>query len=118
LPSAKSTNGDATDRRLRLLIGLAVVLACGAAGVDVWFAVKHPEPLPNLVIVGLICVGVSLANHFRIYVRVRSSKHGIAWGEVPILLGLLVAPMPWVVLAVAVGVASLKIVVRAGTQPA
>jgi diguanylate cyclase (GGDEF)-like protein len=118
LPTAKSTNDDATDRRLRLLIGLAVVLASAAVVGDVWFAAWRPAPVPNVVILVLVCAGVVIANRLKVYVRVRSSQDGVTWGEVPILIGLVVAPMPWVVLGVGVGMAILKVSTRVGPQKA
>jgi diguanylate cyclase (GGDEF)-like protein len=118
LPSAISTNDDVTDRRLRLLIGLAVVLACGAVAVNVWFATWRPAPMPSVAVLALIFGGTIVANRFKIYVRVRSSLDGFAWGEIPILIGLVVAPMPWVVLCDAVAIAIVKILARPGTQKA
>ena len=107
-PRAKSFNDDVTDRRLRLLIGLAVVSAFFVTLADLWFALWHRQPVPNPLSLAILCVGVVIANRVKVYVRVRSSLDGTAWGEVPVLLGLTLLPMPWVVLCAAVGIALLK----------
>ncbi|MGK5679872.1 putative bifunctional diguanylate cyclase/phosphodiesterase [Actinoplanes sp. URMC 104] len=113
LRKTQSSNDDATGRQLSLLIGLVVVLACGAAAADLWHAVARPEPVPHVGLLALVAVGAAVANRVRVYVRVRSSQDGTAWGEVPVLIGLVFLPHGWVVLCAAAGIAAIKII--AGT---
>jgi diguanylate cyclase (GGDEF)-like protein len=116
LTTARRTNDDVTDLQLRLRIGLVVVGSLIAAGINVWTAIQRPQPVPNLLVVVLICAGVFIANRIKVYVRVGSSRDGTAWGELPVLIGLMVVPMPWVVLCVAVGMTVLKLSLRVGWQ--
>ena len=109
---SQSSNDDATGRQLQLLIGLVVVLALGAASADVWHAVSHPEPVPHPALLALVLIGSAVANKVNVYVRVRSSRNGTTWGEVPVLVGLLFLPHGWVVLCAATGIAIVKIMTR------
>ena len=116
--SAKSFNDDATDRRLRLLVGLVVVLALCCAAAYAWYAIEHPEPVPPVWILALISAAVVVANRVKVHVRIRSSLDAVYWGEAPVLIGLVVAPAPWVVLCAAFGMAVIKIVTRTTPQKA
>jgi diguanylate cyclase (GGDEF)-like protein len=95
--SATSFNDDATDRRLRLLVGLVVVLALCAAGGYVWSAVRHPEPVPPIWVLTLIFAAFVVANRVKVYV---------------------VAPAPWVILCAAVSMTVIKVVTRTTPQKA
>jgi diguanylate cyclase (GGDEF)-like protein len=108
----RGSNDDATDRRLRLLIGLVVVLASGAAAVNVWYALVHHVDTPNPLTLALIYLATVIAYRVRVYVRVRSSQNGETWGEIPIMVGLVLAPSPWVVLSVTAGLATVKLLER------
>jgi diguanylate cyclase len=110
-----SNNDDATDRQLRLLIGLVVVGASLAAATVFGYTQLRPTPTPGVSFVALV-LGVIVANHLRVYVRIKSSQDGTAWGEVPVLIGLTLLPGPWVVLGAACGMTILKIATRKGLQ--
>ncbi|MBL7261436.1 EAL domain-containing protein [Paractinoplanes lichenicola] len=84
----------------------------GVAALVVWHAVTHPQPIPHIGLLALIVAGSAVANQVKVYVRIRSSRNGTAWGEVPVLMGLVFLPDAWVVLCAAAGVAILKIVTR------
>ena len=107
--TAKSSDDDATDRRLWLLIGLAVVLALCSAGWNIWSAGRHPDDTPNPALLVGLCAAIFIANRVKVPVRVRSNIGGYAWGEVPVLLGLLLIPAPWVVLCVAIAILAFKL---------
>jgi diguanylate cyclase (GGDEF)-like protein len=108
------TNDDATDRRLRLLIGLVVVVALVVGGTVATRAYLEAEPVPAFPLLLLLVLAMALANHLRIYVRIKSSELGTTWGEIPVLVALTLIPGPWVVLCAAIGAAILKIATRRG----
>jgi diguanylate cyclase (GGDEF)-like protein len=109
-------NDDVTGKLLRQLVGLAVVVASGALAANLWLAARQPVEAPNVPILALVCVGVVVATRIKVFVRVRSSTDGTTWGEVPVLVALCVAPMPWVVLCAALGMTALRIFTRFGVQ--
>ena len=112
MATTNSSNDDATGRRLRLLIGLVVVLALGTAALTLWYADRHPQPAPDLITLLLLCAAVVVANRVLLLVRVRADWHGTTWSEVPVLVGLALAPAPWVMLCAGLGVAILKTATR------
>ncbi|MDT4990835.1 MAG: diguanylate cyclase [Actinoplanes sp.] len=116
--SAKSFNDDATDRRLRLLVGLVVVLALSCSCGYAWFAITYPVPPPPLWVLALICAAVAVANRVKVYVRIRSSLDAVYWGEAPVLIGLIVAPAPWVILCSAISMTVIKVITRTTPQKA
>ncbi|MBB2944755.1 diguanylate cyclase (GGDEF)-like protein [Actinoplanes lutulentus] len=110
-----STNDDATDRRLRLLIGLVVVAALITTAGWVLYLLHNPGPIPAPWALALLSVAVVAANRLKVSVRIRSSLDGTTWGEVPVLVGLILFPAPWVVLCSVAGVTALKIFARQGS---
>ncbi|MEV6342032.1 bifunctional diguanylate cyclase/phosphodiesterase [Actinoplanes sp. NPDC051851] len=109
------TNDDATDRQLRLLIGLVVVLGVGASAAWIGWAHRHPEPAPPVIVLTVLCLAMIAAYRLRISVRVRSSLDSLAWDEIPVLVGLALVPAPWVLLCSITAITGLKIWARAGT---
>lgn len=98
---------DKTDQRLRLLVGLVVSLgavALAASAVAVARDLHGAGPVPRwtavVVLVALVAVGDLLV----VVVRIRSTRHGMAWADAAVLAGLAMMPAPWVVLATAAGV--------------
>jgi diguanylate cyclase len=113
-----SSNDDATDRRLRLLISLVVVL--GAAAIA-WSLVKvwtQPESRPAPLVLLALIVAISVGNRTSLWIRVRSTKRGISWPEVGVLVGLSVAPPAWVILCTAVAITISKVTARTPRQKA
>jgi diguanylate cyclase (GGDEF)-like protein len=105
-----SSNDDATDRQLRLLVGLVVVSAfCCVCG-WVWLAMHSPQKAPTLWAPAALAVAFVVANRVKVYVRVRSNLDMVYWGEAPVLFGLMLLPAPWVVLCGAVSMALNKAV--------
>src|SRR5690349_10730090 len=76
---------DATDRQLRLLVGLVVVLAVGGFAFSVWLAARHHTPPPNLVSLLALTSAVVVASRVKVEVRIRGNRHGTSWSEVPII---------------------------------
>ncbi len=118
LSNTQSSNDDATGRQLSLLIGLVVVLASGVAAADLWYAITHPQPVPHVGLLALVVIGAAVANRVKVYVRVRSSRNGTTWGEIPILVGLAFLPHLWVVICSVAGIAIVKIMGRSAPQRA
>jgi diguanylate cyclase (GGDEF)-like protein len=98
------TNDDVTDRRLRLLVGLAVVVAVLAAVAIAVYAHLHPAPMPHPAVLALLGFSVVVAHRIQVRFRVRSSHQTTTWGEVPVLIGMALVPGPWMVLCVICGV--------------
>ncbi len=103
------SNDDATDRRLRLLVGLVVVLATVPATLTVLAAVRDPRPVPTLLTLIAVTVAVVVANRVKVTIRIRSNATGTAWGEVPVLVGLVLIPAPWVILCAVAGATAVKL---------
>ncbi|GAB1643915.1 putative bifunctional diguanylate cyclase/phosphodiesterase [Krasilnikovia sp. MM14-A1259] len=97
--SANSLDDDVTDRQLRLFVGLVVVLAMFASAADATLPVRQRPTWPDVALLVAICAGTVFAHRLRVHVRVRSNGEAVAWAEVPVLVGLSLAPVPWVVLA-------------------
>ncbi|GLY08529.1 MULTISPECIES: bifunctional diguanylate cyclase/phosphodiesterase [Actinoplanes] len=111
-----STNDDVTDQQLRLLIGLVVVLGSTAGVIWLLYGLRYPAPHPPLGALALLTVAVVAANRIRVYVRVRSSLDGTTWGEIPVLVGLVLMPTHWVVLCAVTGLAVLRLATRTSTR--
>jgi diguanylate cyclase (GGDEF)-like protein len=103
VPRTNRTNDNATGRRLTLLIGLVVVLACGAAAAVVVFSPAQPRP--GVLTLLIFAAAVMAGNRIIVELRVRANRQGTSWSDVVALIGLTLIPAPWVVLCVAVGVA-------------
>jgi diguanylate cyclase len=116
LRTTQSSNDDVTARQLRLLVGLVVVLALGAAAADVWYLISHPQPVPSLGVLAAVYLAMVIANKVRVYVRVRSNEDGTTWCEIPILVSMVLIPFPWVVLCAAASMLTVKVVGRAAPQ--
>ncbi|MBG0560614.1 putative bifunctional diguanylate cyclase/phosphodiesterase [Actinoplanes aureus] len=108
------TNDDATDQRLRLLVGLVVVFGTGAAAAITAYAIAHPQPIPSLAVLATMTLLVVIANRVRIYVRLRSTLDISTWGEIPVLVGLVLLPAPWVVLCAVIGATIVKLLTWRG----
>ena len=110
-----SHHSGKTNQRLYLLVGLAlslgsVVVLTSVLQLAGWLGpgVAHPSWTRLAAFVGLVAV----AELVRVHVRVRSTRHGITWADAVILVGLVMLPAPWVVLATAAGIAVGKAVQR------
>jgi diguanylate cyclase (GGDEF)-like protein len=112
--TTKSFNDDATDRQLRLLIGLVVVLASLIAGAVAvaWQAAGRPGPQPSALTLFVLTAAVVVVYHVHVHVRIHNTWHGTTWSEVPVLVGLTLLPIPWVVACAGLGVAIHKSVTR------
>uniref|UniRef100_UPI003571382F putative bifunctional diguanylate cyclase/phosphodiesterase n=1 Tax=Asanoa iriomotensis TaxID=234613 RepID=UPI003571382F len=64
-----------------------------------------------LVVIGLIAAVIA-SNRAKVNVRLRSNKWGQSWTDIVVLVGLTIAPPPWVVLCTVVGVAIGRLLAR------
>ncbi|AEB47936.1 putative bifunctional diguanylate cyclase/phosphodiesterase [Micromonospora maris] len=100
-----------TDRRLRPLVGLVVVLAGIAGAVSVAHLPNYGVLTATFLWPALISL-VTLGFIVKVQVRIRSTNHRIAWTETAIVVGLAVAPSPVVILATGFGVAIASTLIR------
>jgi diguanylate cyclase (GGDEF)-like protein len=107
---------NVTDQRLRLLVGLVVVMSVCVLGGYGLYALGLPDPAPHpLVLVGL-CGALIVANRVKVLVRVKASGDSTTWGEIPVLVGLALIPAPWVVFCAVAAMGLLRCVNRLGLQ--
>jgi diguanylate cyclase (GGDEF)-like protein len=119
LTRGQSFNDDVTGKRLWLLIGLVVVLGTCAVAWAVADVLRPAETLPTpLALAGLVA-GIALANRTYVDIRLRTSRIGMSWTEVAVIVGLVVAPaVGWVILCTTVAVAVSKTIGRVPVQRA
>ncbi|MDR6324407.1 putative bifunctional diguanylate cyclase/phosphodiesterase [Actinoplanes couchii] len=107
---------NVTDQRLRLLVGLVVVLGvCAAAGFAA-HALRDPVPPPHPAVLAGLCGALIIAKLVKVHVRVQSNLDSNTWGEVPVLVGLTLVPAPWVVFCAVTASLVIRLLVRAGLQ--
>jgi diguanylate cyclase len=107
---------DVTGKQLWLLIGLVVVVAAGTVAWSVHGVLSAVDPMPNPWLLAGLVLSVAVANRTVIWVRIRSTKHGMSWPEVGMLVGLALVPAPWVIICTVLAIALSKIAVRTGFQ--
>ena len=108
----RGSNDDATDRQLLLLVGLAVVLALGVTGLGILHAMATGAGIPSPALLITIYLLSAIAYRVKIDIRIRASRSGFSWTEVPIMVGLVLMPVPWVLLCVTAGLATVRILSR------
>ena len=97
---------NGTDRRLVLLVGLVVFAAAVAVLLSVHNIVLRGSTTPRdlaraATVTFLVAVGATV----NVRIRIRATNHGVSWTEVASVVGLAVAPVPWVIIATGLGVA-------------
>jgi diguanylate cyclase (GGDEF)-like protein len=114
--SLNRSDDNVTDQRLRLLVGLVVVLGlCVIAGFAVYFR-QLPGPLPHPLALFTLCAALMVANRVKVLVRVKANTDATTWGEIPVLVGLTLLPAPWVVFCAVAAMALLRCLKRIGLQ--
>jgi diguanylate cyclase (GGDEF)-like protein len=117
LTRGQSFNDDVTGKRLWLLIGLVVVLGSGAVVWAVADVLRSGEPSPRPLVLACLVAGIAVANHTTVDIRLRTSRIGMSWTEVAVIVGLVVVPGgAWVVLCTTVAIALSKTVGRVPVQ--
>jgi diguanylate cyclase len=109
----RHAHDGATDQRLRLLVGLVVFLAIPPFVLAVRESASAEVPDRNfLTTLGTLVFLVAVARLAVVNVRIRSTQHGTTWTDAAILVGLAVAPAPWVILCTAVGIGVAVLILR------
>jgi diguanylate cyclase (GGDEF)-like protein len=102
-----------TDQRLRLLVGLVAVVAGGWATLAAAGTVRTPpHSVVEVATISTLIFMSAVAAIVKAPIRIRSTTHAITWLETSIVIGIAVAPAPWVVLCTGVGVAIASVVLR------
>lgn len=102
-----------TDRRLMPLVGLVAVSAAAAAGLSVHVILAHGGPsFDDLYTAAKLTFLVAVGSTARVGIRIRSTRHGLSWTEVAYIIGLAIAPTPWVVLCTGLGVSIARAILR------
>ncbi|MEV5225225.1 hypothetical protein AB0K71_34690, partial [Streptomyces syringium] len=96
-----------TDRRLMLLVGLVVVLASVIVVTALRPALTSaaPRSLNDAGTLVMLAFMIAVGTLVKARVRIRSTTHSISWNETAIVIGVAIAPLPWVVLCTVVGIA-------------
>ncbi|MFG1949629.1 putative bifunctional diguanylate cyclase/phosphodiesterase [Micromonospora sp. NPDC048830] len=110
----RTVNNDSeTDRRLVLLVGLVVFTAAVAILLSLHFLRLVGAPTAHdLATAATVTFLVAVGATVNVRVRIRATTHGISWTEVAAVIGLAVAPVPWVILATGLGVGIARAIVR------
>jgi diguanylate cyclase (GGDEF)-like protein len=103
--TAGKDHHNATDRQLRLLVGLVVFLASIAIIWSIHTIVTNDVVTPPLLAIGALTLAASASNRTIINIRLGANKYGQGWTDIVFLVGLAVVPPPWMVLCTAVGIA-------------
>ncbi|WP_413775671.1 putative bifunctional diguanylate cyclase/phosphodiesterase [Micromonospora sp. RTGN7] len=67
---------------------------------------------PDLLRAASITVLVAAAATVNVRIRIRATTHGVSWTEVAVLVGLAVAPIPWVIIATGLGTGIVRVLSR------
>ncbi|MEU4621208.1 bifunctional diguanylate cyclase/phosphodiesterase [Actinoplanes sp. NPDC023801] len=115
--SQDNDEDNVTDRQLRLLVGLVVVLGlCTIAGFGAYTLLRPPAASPAPLTLAALCGLMIIAHRTRVYVRVKSNIDGNTWAEVPVLIGLTLIPAPWVVFSALVAIVVVRCLKWLGPQ--
>ncbi|MFI8807068.1 MULTISPECIES: bifunctional diguanylate cyclase/phosphodiesterase [unclassified Micromonospora] len=104
---------NGTDRRLLLLVGLVVF----AAGVATLVSIRLIDTgdlatQNNITRATTITFLVAVAATVNVRIRIRATTHGVSWTDAATVIGLAVAPVPWVIIATGLGVAITRLIGR------
>ncbi|WFE37557.1 bifunctional diguanylate cyclase/phosphodiesterase [Micromonospora sp. WMMD998] len=106
-------HGHEADRRLSSLVGLIAVLAVVVFAISLGFTAEQPpDSVSDIATILTLTFLVAVGTMVTAKVRIRSTTHSITWSETAILIGLALAPPPWVVLSTATGVAAAFVMLR------
>ena len=111
-----SSHDDVTERRLRLLISLVVVLAGIAIAWSVARVWSSPAKPPPVLLLLELVAAIALGSRTAWNIRIGSHGRGISWPEVGMLVGLAVVPAPWVILCTCLAITAARLFARSRFQ--
>ncbi|SCE87258.1 diguanylate cyclase (GGDEF) domain-containing protein [Micromonospora coriariae] len=102
-----------TDPRLLTLVGVLVVLATAVAVTAALAAVrKAPDSAGDVSTIVALILMIASGAVVKARLRIRSTTFSFAWVETAIVLGLALAPPPWVILSTGIGIACVSLLNR------
>jgi diguanylate cyclase (GGDEF)-like protein len=108
-----NTDDGATDQRLKLLVGLVVVLAAIVSGWAVWQVFTGPAPRASTIATALALVFLSVAARTAVVgVRIRATTLMTSWNDSAMIVALAVVPVSWSVLCVLAGAVLAEAILR------
>ncbi len=108
MASNTRSNDDVTGKRLRLLIGLVVVMAVAVVAVATTRMIGSHDTAPAPVMLILLIAGITVASRTLVSIRLRDNVIGVSWTELAVIVGLIMVPASWVVLCTGIAVAISK----------
>ncbi|MEU9827683.1 putative bifunctional diguanylate cyclase/phosphodiesterase [Micromonospora chersina] len=104
---------NGTDRRLLLLVGLVVFTAGISVLVSLRLIASHGlVTQAHVMRAATLTFLVAVAATVNVRIRIRATTHGISWTDAATVIGLAVAPVPWVIVATGLGVAIARTINR------
>ncbi|PSK66765.1 putative signaling protein [Micromonospora sp. MH33] len=96
-----------TDRRLRLLVGLVVVVATVVVVASLPGALlrEPPRSAYDVATLTMLTFMIAVGTLVKARIRIRSTTQSISWNETAIVIGAAIMSVHWVVLCTAVGIA-------------
>ncbi|MEU5720944.1 bifunctional diguanylate cyclase/phosphodiesterase [Micromonospora sp. NPDC047738] len=104
---------NGTDRRLLLLVGLVVFAAAITLLASLrLIQVQGLTTSADLTRAATLTFLVAVAATVNVRIRIRATTHGVSWTDAASVIGLAVAPVPWVIVATGLGVAIARMIGR------
>jgi diguanylate cyclase len=105
-----TARSDETDRRLLLTVGLVVLLGSISLVWSVWSVLVRDGGIADAPWTWILTVAgmLGLASRLTLTFRIKSSVNTVAVQDAVLLVGLMLLPGPWLVIASAAGVAAAK----------
>ncbi|WP_372434139.1 putative bifunctional diguanylate cyclase/phosphodiesterase [Micromonospora luteifusca] len=101
------------DPRLLGLVGLMVTLASVVAVTAAIATTRNvPDSAGDVSTISALVLMIALGAVVKTRLRIRSTTFSFAWVETAIVLGLALAPPPWVILSTGLGIACVSLVNR------
>jgi diguanylate cyclase len=112
---AHKRDDEETDRLLRRLVGLVVLVATASLCGAVFAITSEPADPAVVATAGLLVIFTAVASLAQVGVRIRASKDVLSWTSTAIVINLALVPMSWAILSTAAGVVIAKAASR--SQP-
>ncbi|MEU2610736.1 bifunctional diguanylate cyclase/phosphodiesterase [Micromonospora sp. NPDC007271] len=110
-----NTNGRrvGTDRHLVALVGLIVVAASAVTvSATVLLGRQPPASIRDVATLLTLIFMIAVGGVVKTSVRIRSTTLSVAWVETAVVIGVVIAPGPWVIVSTGMGVAAASAILR------